>query len=153
MDATPVIRTLRSVRSFLQSPLPVGFCGLLLMGVAGCEAFHSPSHWPHFWGITPKTMLDETLAHREEWQSRRSGAAFRWLAAHELRNGLTIEEVNLAVGDTGIREENSAALKNAVPGYRVEDDFYRYGPDRDGRVYYLSFREGHLTRFHPEDFQ
>lgn len=137
MDATP----LRSYRW-------LSLCLLLVcLVLASCETLKAPGSTADWFARNTKGHEREVQSYRTQWQTRRDRAAIRWLLATQIHNGLTPEEVNERLGDTGEREINAQEFKREGDGFRVDDEFYRYGPDRDGQVYYLGFREGKLTNF------
>lgn len=140
MDATPIRRVCQSAI--------LCFCFL----AASCETLRAPGSTADWFARHGKAREREVIAHREQWQTRRDGLAMKWLLAHQLGNGMTVDEVNQHVGDIGVREDGTQEFKQKVEGFRVDDVLYRYGPDRDGEVYYLAFREGKLVNFDPKLF-
>lgn len=135
MDATPVRVTL--------------FCSLICLSLVSisCETLRAPGSTADWFARNSKSHEREIVAHREQWQTRRDGLALKWLLATQVSNGLTVEEVNSRVGDVALREEGTQEFKQKVDGVRIDDVLYRYGPDRDGEVYYLVFREGKVVNF------
>jgi hypothetical protein len=144
MDATP----LRSPRG-----LNVAFVlGCLLL--ASCETLKAPGSTADWFARNNnKSHEREVQAYRTQWQTRRDPAAIRWLLASQVHNGLSPDEVSLRVGEVGTREPNTREFKREGDGFRVDDEFYRYGPDKKGEVYYLGFREGRLVNFDAEVFR
>ena len=141
MDATP-----SSPR--IWSGLLVFACLLL----ASCETLKAPGSTADWFARNNKGHEREVQAYRTQWQTRRDGDAVRWLLSTQIHNGLTPEEVNERLGDIGELEVNSQVFKQQGEGFRVDDEFYRYGPDREGRTHYLGFREGKLVNFDAERY-
>jgi hypothetical protein len=140
MDATPTRTTCGRT-----SVLTAAACCLLL---ASCETLKAPGSTADWFARNSgKSQEREVQSYRTQWQTRRDRAAIRWLLATQIHNGLTPDEVGLRLGEVGTREHNTREFKREGDGFRIDDEFYRFGPDRDGEVYYLSFREGHLINF------
>ena len=142
MDATP----LRSTYGF---KLALSFGCLLL---ASCETLKAPGSTADWFARNHKSHEREVQSFRTQWQTRRDRAAIRWLMATQIHNGLTPDEVSLRLGEVGTREQNTREFKKEGDGFRVDDEFYRFGPDRQGEVYYLGFREGRLVNFDAQVF-
>jgi len=138
MDATPFRRQFALV------------CISLLC--VSCETLRAPGSTADWFARHGKAQVRQVATHREEWQTRRDGAAIKWLLANEIGNGMSLDEVNSKLGDIGEREEGTQEFKQQVDGLRVDDVLFRYGPDRDGEVYYLAFREGKLVNFDGKRF-
>ena len=51
------------------------------------------------------------------------------------------------IGEPGERVFDDTALKRGSPLLHQSDTIYRWGPDRNGRSYYLAFRDGKLVHF------
>ena len=142
MDATPP----RSAHWF---NLVLVFGCLLL---ASCETLKAPGSTADWFARNNKSHEKEVQSYRTQWQTRRDRAAIRWLLANQVHNGQTPDEVSLRVGEVGTREQNTREFKREGDGFRVDDEFYRFGPDRQGEVYYLGFREGRLVNFDAQVF-
>lgn len=74
-----------------------------------------------------------------------------WLLRNSIESGMSVEEVNSALGDTGEKLEHDGQYKNTGGLYQTSDKGYRWGPDRRGRSVTLFFREGRLVNFNPDD--
>lgn len=141
MDATPRLFHCWSIMLVLN-------CLLL----ASCETLRAPGSTADWFARNNKKHEREVQAYRTQWQTHRDGEAIRWLLATQIHNGLSPDEVNERLGDTGEREINSQEFSRRGDGFRVDDQFYRYGPDRDGQSHYLGFREGKLINFDAERY-
>lgn len=136
---------------------PVRMCCIALLSIfcfasAACETLRSPGSTADWFSRTGKTLEREADANRQIWQSQRQPAAIRWLLSTQIRNGLTLEEVNQRLGDTGEKEQNTREFKREGDGFLVDDELYRFGPDREGEVYYLGFREGKVVNFEGDNY-
>lgn len=140
MDATPIRLAARS--------LLICCC---LSGIA-CETLRAPGSTADWFARHGKGRDREVASHREQWQTRRDGMALKWLLATQVSNGMTVDEVDSKLGDTAEREEGTREFKQKVEGLRIDDVLFRYGPARDGEVFYLAFREGKLVNFDPKKF-
>jgi hypothetical protein len=90
--------------------------------------------------------------HRAKYQETRDPAALRWLLAQRLENGMSLEDVGRVLGEDGEREFNDQRFKEKEGRYRVDDEMYRFGPDAQGQVYYLGFRDNRLVNFNGRDY-
>lgn len=142
MDATP-----SSIR-----PVATVVVCLALICLASCETLKAPGSTADWFARNNKSHEKEAQAYRNQWLTRKDGAAARWLLANQIHNGLTVEEVDLRMGDRGQKELNTQEFNRKVDGFRLGDVFYRYGPDRNGESYYLGFRDGSLVNFDAERF-
>ena len=142
MDATP-----------LRSPGGLRIALLLTcLLLASCETLKAPGSTADWFARNNRSHEREVQSYRTQWQTRKDKAAIRWLLASQIHNGLTPDEVSLRVGEVGTREHNTREFKREGDGFRVDDEFYRFGPDRDGEVYYLGFRDGKLVNFDAKNF-
>jgi len=143
MDATPT----RFTYGFQFTLI---FSCLLL---ASCETLKAPGSTADWFARNSNTSRErEVQSYRTQWQTRRDRAAIRWLMASQIHNGLTPDEVSLRLGEVGTREPNTREFKKEGDGFRVDDEFYRFGPDRQGEVYYLGFRDGKLVNFEAKNY-
>ena len=142
MDATP-----------LRSPGGLRIALLLTcLLLASCETLKAPGSTADWFARNNRSHEREVQSYRTQWQTRKDKAAIRWLLASQIHNGLTPDEVSLRVGEVGTREHNTREFKREGDGFRVDDEFYRFGPDREGEVYYLGFRDGKLVNFDAKNF-
>ena len=142
MDATPF----RS-QYWLNSTLIAG-CLLL----ASCQTLKAPGSTADWFARNGKSHEREADSYRRQWQTQRDRLAIRWLLASQVHNGLTPEEVSSRLGEVGTRELNTQEFKRRGDRFRIDDVFYRFGPDKNGEVYYLGFREGKLVNFDAHAF-
>ncbi|MGH7202765.1 MAG: hypothetical protein ACREJB_19320 [Planctomycetaceae bacterium] len=122
--------------------------GLLVMSAAGCGLtgdLFKPAAGP--------SPSEVETAHRREYQESRSREAIRWLLANRVDNGLSIRDVNRMLGEQGRREKGDLWLKRNGGQYRATDEAWQWGPDADGRTYYLIFRDGQLVNFDPRQYR
>jgi hypothetical protein len=73
--------------------------------------------------------------------------------AHSLNNGMTVQEVERALGDAGERIYDDVELKSHHGEFLHTDIAYKWGPDTDGNSAVLFFREGRLIQYSPENFR
>jgi hypothetical protein len=140
MDATPIRITML---------LALG-C-LCLTGIS-CESLRAPGRTADWFARNSKSHENDVAAHKEKWQTRRDGQAFKWLLATQISNGLTIEEVNSRLGDIGVKEDGTQEFKQKIDGIRIDDKLYRFGPDHEGESYYLVLRDGKVVNFDSKRF-
>ncbi len=138
------------IRSGVTAPLCVW---LTAMALTGCE---SPS-WTHTLNESfnakeaerPRTEEE----HRREYIANHSRKSMRWLLANRVSPGMSYQKVCHVLGEDGKREERDRWLKTGGVNIRIDDEVYSFGPDSDGRMLYLFFREDRLINFNPEDFR
>jgi len=132
------------------------FCAwLAVSGLAGCE---SPA-WTHSLNESfgareaasgPRTEED----HRREYVKTHSRKSMRWLLSHSVKQGMTYEQVCHVLGEDGERESKDRWLKTGgAANVRVDDEVYSFGPDSDGRMLYLFFRDDRLINFDSTEFE
>jgi hypothetical protein len=142
MDATP-LRPTSSLKFVL---------ALVCLLLPSCETLRAPGSTADWFARNNKSHEREVESYRTQWQTRRDKAAIRWLLATQIHNGLTPDEVSTRLGEIGTKEQNTREFKREGDGFRVDDEFYKFGPDREGESYYLAFREGHLVQFDAQRF-
>ncbi len=123
-------------------------CGALLLtgcGTAGLNGFLADLG-------RPKISATELQSRRAKFSQERDPAAFRWLLTHTLENGMSVQEVDHALGDSGERIYDDLKLKTQNEGFHQTDVAYKWGPDSEGRSVVLFFREGRLIQYSPEKF-
>lgn len=105
-------------------------------------------------GFARETVSRQDIAeHQERFLIDGEPEALDWLLIHQVENGMTLEEVSAALGDTGERLEQDGQYKNTGGLYQTTDQGYRWGPDRKGRSVTLFFREGRLVNFDPDEIK
>ncbi len=125
---------------------------VLLIGLlAGCETLHNAG----VPGLEQYVKDEDAIAapeYRERFQLDRDPVAFTWLLRHRVRSGMSVMEVNEALGEAGEEFSHSEAYKKHTDGYQSTDVGFRWGPDAKGRSVILFFREGNLVNFNPDEF-
>ncbi len=125
----------------------------LTLALAGCES----AEWTRtlnesFNGTAPSGPRNEE-DHRREYIATHSRKSMRWLLGHCVKTGMSYAEVCRVMGEEGERETKDRWLKTTGMNVRVDDEVYAFGPDSDGRILYLFFREDRLINFDPSDFK
>ncbi|RMG41361.1 MAG: hypothetical protein D6725_01465 [Planctomycetota bacterium] len=115
---------------------------LALIASAGCAG---PLRLSPF--ATASPQMAESAELRRRFVVERSPEAIRTLLREHVERGMTLEEVQAVLGEPGERVYDDAAIKRGSPLIHQADVIYRWGPDRNGRSYYLAFREGKLVHF------
>ncbi len=131
------------------SLLVLPFLALVVSGCAGID-FHDPLN------LVPDTVSSgspEAKKQRREFQLDRTPAAFTWLMANLVENGMTVSEVSEALGETGERYFEDREMKTHGGQYQDTDVGYKWGPDTNGRSVVLFFRDDKLVNFDPDDFR
>jgi hypothetical protein len=97
----------------------------------------------------PRTEED----HRREYVKSHSRNSMRWLLSHCVNQGMSYDQVRHILGEEGERETNDRWLKTGATNVRVDDEVYSFGPDSEGHMLYLYFREDRLINFDPSEFK
>lgn len=125
-----------------------------LLALAGCEGGLSNVKLP---GLPTAAELQsaERAAenHRREFRESKAEKSIRWLLANRVKQGMTFSDVNLQLGESGELVDNDAHLKRGVVGLRLTDETRRWGPDENGRQYFLFFRNERLVMHKPDDYR
>ena len=95
----------------------------------------------------------EAARRRSEFEETKAAESLRWLLGHGVTQGMSLDEVNEVVGERGERVYEDQWLKKGNTRVWREDETYRWGPDDEGKVVYLFFREGHLVNFSQKDYR
>jgi hypothetical protein len=127
----------------------VELCLVVVLAVAGGCTTLPVADWLRG---APTVSRDEVERTRDLWRKNADPAAIRWLLTHEVRSGMSLAEVEQAIGHSGVREHRDTWVKGDEAGYQVGDETYKWGPDTSGRSYYLLFRSGRLVNFDPTEF-
>lgn len=98
-------------------------------------------------GPPAKVSAREIEEHRVQFNQERDPKAFRWLLNHAIENGMTVREVEHALGDSGERVFDDVAVKSKHREFLHSDIAYKWGPDSDGNSVVLFFREGRLIQY------
>jgi hypothetical protein len=127
---------------------------LATLGLAGCESPAWTKSLNESFGIRddssgPRTEED----HRREYVKTHSRKAMRWLLYRCVKQGMSYEQVCHILGEDGERETNDRWLKTGGANIRVDDLVYSFGPDSEGHMLYLYFREDRLINFDPSEFK
>lgn len=131
-----------STRSFAARLAGVLAVSSVLAGCAGVT--------PALTSTSPVRRAEEAAALRRRFVVERSPEAIRTLLRQHLERGMTLDEVRGVLGEPGERVFDDAELKRGSPLIHQSDVIYRWGPDRNGRAYYLAFRDGKLVHFPAE---
>ncbi len=91
--------------------------------------------------------------HRERYQETRDPDDRDWLLGHAVESGMTPTEVTRVLGQEGKRVGNDAWIKNGEGHYQVDDQAWKWGPDKEGKSVILVFRDSKLVNFDPHEFQ
>lgn len=119
--------------------------------VPGCESFSESQLITTERFSRSAERRKEAEKYRTRYQTERDPDAMRWLLRHEVAAGMTLEEVNEAIGEEGAREYNDRHIKTSAGRFRQTDEVYRWGPDANGRSIYLVFRDDQLVWFDRND--
>lgn len=104
------------------------------------------------WFAREDTSQKVITEHQQKFVIDGDPESLDWLLRNSVESGMSVEEVNSALGDAGERIEHDGQYKNTGGLYQQSDKGYRWGPDRKGRSVTLFFREGRLVNFDPDDF-
>lgn len=126
---------------------------MMLAGiVSGCESIPS-GNLAKLVFSSDNEMRELEEKHRKKYQETRDPEARDWLLGNVVASGMTPTELTRILGDEGERVINDGWIKNRSGHYQIDDQVWKYGPDREGQSVFLVFREGKLANFDPNQFQ
>jgi len=122
--------------------------------LSGCEGgLHQAMRLP---GIPSAADLREqtrtAAEHRRRFKETGDPKSIRWLLAHRVQEGMSVEEVDRVLGVDGKRRYEDASFKAHNRGVRATDATYEWGPDSKGSPYLLFFRNDRLINHRPERY-
>jgi hypothetical protein len=91
--------------------------------------------------------------HQANWREHQSAESLTWLLRNTIDNGMSVNEVNQAISTEAEPAGDRAEQYKTGANYLVTDDGYRWGPDSNGRVIVLFFRNNQLVNFDPHEIQ
>jgi len=104
--------------------------------------------------INPRIVARRMRAKQQKrYQIDRDPKAMRWLLAHEISTGMSVNGVNEIFGQMGDRQYDDSRYKSSSRSFRRTDEVFRWGPDSDGSSVFLVFRDDHLVNFDPEEYR
>lgn len=123
-----------------------------LLAGFGCQTLHNaglPGMEP-FLKVDP-AKVEEENNHREQFAIHRDHKSFYWLLANQVSSGMSLTEVETALGEPGEHTTEFSRMKSEGQ-IQTTDSAYRWGPDRQGNSAILFFRDGRLVNFNRKDF-
>ena len=120
---------------------------------AGCETMHNAGI-PGFESFAKPDIEAQKAAahHRDEYQQSHDHNSLYWLLAHKIASGMTLNEVEAAIGESGERELDTSRVAKGG-SYQITDQVYKWGPDSSGFSVVLFFRDGRVYNFNPHDYK
>ena len=134
---------------FLNVSMALSVSALLVC--IGCETLHNAGMPGLETYIKPDpAKLEEERSHREKFSANQDHESLYWLVANRVQNSMTLREVETVIGETGESIGDTGHLRSE--GIQTTDTAFMWGPDNQGHSVVLFFRDGHLTNFHPENY-
>jgi hypothetical protein len=97
---------------------------MIALGILGCE---SPA-WVRTLNesFSARASEDSKAAdeYRRQYVETRDRKALHWLLSHRIETGMSLGDVCLALGEDGVREENSNWVKTKGGNYQVVDVYF-----------------------------
>lgn len=127
---------------------------LLMTGAlaTGCESLPDGKLAELAFGSGNKSQeLEEE--HRQRYQKSRDAVERDWLLGHAVESGMTPTEITRILGQDGERVVDDGWIKNHGGNYQMDDEAWKWGPDRTGQSVILVFRAGKLVNFNPSEFR
>ena len=120
---------------------------------AGCETPAGPQF--QWWS---SHRLDEpaqkAAEHRRQFQQQGDAESFRWLLGNAIASGMTLSDVEHALGSEGERVWDDQKFKTGGAGrYQQTDETYKWGPDSGGSSAFLVFRDEKLVNYDPKAYR
>ncbi len=128
-----------------RSPLLCGLPALLFAGwliaLSGCTSLVD-TVFP-----VDSSRFAEEERRREQYLATHESEHIRWLLNNRVQNGMSKGDVDRVVGEDGERVFDDQKVLTSESVYRTDDLVYSWGPDCDGSVYMLVFRDNRLINF------
>lgn len=122
-----------------------------LLVCIGCETLHNAGVPGLEMYVKPDPAVVEAgRNHREKFSAERNHESLYWLVAHNVKNTMSLREVEAAIGEPGEYMTETGRMRSE--GVQATDSAFAWGPDSEGHSVILFFRDGHLTNFDPNDY-
>lgn len=122
---------------------------VLAVSSVGCESFRAPLMEM----IRGPQSNPDAERHRIAFRDKGDPDSVRWLLAHEVSNGMPRNDVETALGTPGEPVYDAEWKNSGGTRFQVTDTVFKWGPDAEGRAYYLVFREDLLVNFDRRDYR
>ena len=142
----------------MRGNVPTRLCVLTaLLFALGCEGGPAGLNRVKLPGIPSADELEaagrKAARKRREFRETKSPESIRWLLANRVKQGMSLSDVNNALGEDGELVENDASMKKRNLGFLLTDETRRWGPDVDGVNYILFFRKDRLVNHDPSSYR
>lgn len=126
---------------------------ILFAPAIGCETPAGPQF--QWWAThRPDEPAQQAAEHRRQFQQQGEQESFRWLLANAVASGMTLSDVEHALGSEGERVWDDERFKTGGTGrYQQTDETYKWGPDSSGSSAFLIFRDGKLVNYDPKAYR
>lgn len=120
---------------------------------SGCEALHNAGvpGLEQYVKKDPEQLAREK-SYKENYALHRDHKSFYWLLSHRISNGMSLADVEDAIGEEGESTTEFTRLKSDGL-YHSTDAAYRWGPDSSGHSAVIFFRDGHVVNFSRDDYK
>lgn len=125
---------------------------LFVVLASGCESLPSGA-FPDLTFGSGDDQREQEEAHRKRYQETRDPEARDWLFANVVTSGMTRSEITKIFGEDGRRVYNADRFRNNGGHYQMDDEVWKWGPDRNGHSVMLVFRDGKLANFDQREFR
>ena len=128
-------------------------CFIVCSVQAGCETLHNAGV-PGLDQYVKKdpVQLAREQSFKDEFALHRDHKSFYWLLSHKVSNGMSLGDVEDAIGESGEPTSEFSTMKSDGL-YQATDTAYRWGPDNMGYSAIIFFRDSHVVNFNPKDYQ
>jgi len=128
------------------------FAAALIALAIGCETPAGPQF--QWWAThRPDEPAQEAAEHRRRFQQQGDPESFRWLLANGVASGMSLSDVEHALGSGGERVWDDQRFKTGAGRYHQTDETYKWGPDSEGSSAFLIFRDGKLVNYDPKAYR
>lgn len=122
----------------------------IAIGMIGCESFRAPLARMM---NGPGATIAEAEERRDAFRSDGDPDAIRWLLANEVSNGMPLTDVETTLGLAGEPVHDASWKSSGGTRFQVTDTVYKWGPDAEGRAYYLVFRDDLLVNYDRREYR
>jgi hypothetical protein len=133
----------------MQDPRKIIVLLVLFATAAGCGSPDWVKSMNESFKLNRANDRESAEKHRREYEATQSRKSMRWLLAHCVDTGMTLDQVSNVMGVDGTREMNDRQYKSGG-GYLIDDEMYSW-KDAEGGAVILGFREGRLVNFDRAD--
>jgi len=131
----------------------VGVVAIALVAILGCQTLHEAGvPGLEQYAKVDHEAIEKGRSCREKFAVHRDHDSLYWLLAHRIKNGMTLEEVEDVIGESG-EYTTDFKIKDTDGTHQTTDSAYKWGPDSTGKSVVIWFRERRVCNFNSKYYQ